>query len=648
VLALCLLAIGLIGVGNGPEWSYTAHAAATTMKHGHIVPTGHPHDAPIRSVANAANNNGSTLLRYYGGPTMRTTSTTYAIFWEPPTLQDGTATYVSPTYNSLIEQYFNDVGGSGLYNINTQYYDTSGHILNNSTLGGVWIDTSPYPASGCTDTYTPHGCLSDSQLKAEVVNALNVNGWSGGLNNAFFLFTSWGEGSCHGDCAFSNFCAYHNYITYNGQPVMYANMPYTGTDLPNCGTNTSPNNDFDADSTINYLSHEDMEIVTDPLLNAWHDLNGNENGDRCGARFGAVTLDGGLANEEWNGHYYIVQEEYSNAIANCANYRAVAGSLYVGADDAKLYALDANAGTLSWSQPTGNTIISSPTVVKGVVYVGSTDGSVYAFNANTNQLLWSYATKGAIYSSPTVVKNTVYIGSSDNSLYALNATTGILLWSYATGGAVNSSPTVVNGMVYIGSNDAKLYALNASKGTLKWSYTTGGAITSTPTVNKTSVYIGSADTNLYSINIKTGLPNWHFATKGAITNSSPTVAFGAVYIGSTDGSIYALNATTGVLSWSYATGGQVISSPTAMNGIVYIGSEDDYLYALNAANGTLAWRFQTGDPIVSSPRVVDGIVYTGSNDGNLYALWFDDATIIWSYAIQSPVESSPAIVLSSY
>jgi hypothetical protein len=31
---------------------------------------------------------------------------------------------VAPGYNAGIKQYFNDVGGTGLYNINTQYYQT--------------------------------------------------------------------------------------------------------------------------------------------------------------------------------------------------------------------------------------------------------------------------------------------------------------------------------------------------------------------------------------------------------------------------------------------------------------------------------------------------------------------------------------------
>ncbi len=256
-------------------------------------------------------------MSYHNGPTMRTTSTTYAIFWEPA------GSYVSGTYNSLLQRYFGDVGGSGLYNNNTQYYDTTSgskqFIVNSSTLGGSWVDTSTYPSSACNDTATPGACLSDAQIQAEVSKAMTANGWTGGSTHLFFVFTAKGEGSCYNSssCAFTQYCAYHSNFSSGGQTVLYANMPYTGTSLGGCGVSTSPNNDIDADSTINVTSHEHMEAVTDPLGSAWYDSRGYEIGDKCAWNFGSVTLDGGLANVQWNTDYYVVQQEWDNAKSGC-------------------------------------------------------------------------------------------------------------------------------------------------------------------------------------------------------------------------------------------------------------------------------------------------------------------------------------------
>jgi hypothetical protein len=253
-------------------------------------------------------------LRYHSGPTMRITSTTYAIFWEP------SGSTVSAMYNSLIQHYFGDVGGSGLYNNNTQYYDAAGHIANSSGLGGAWVDTSAYSASGCTDSATPAGCLSDAQIQAEVSRALSVNGWTGGFTHVFFVFTARGEGSCYNSsaCSFTQFCAYHSSFTSGGQTVLYANMPYTDTDASACDipSGKSPNGDIAADSTINVTSHEHMETVTDPNGNAWYDFFGYEIGDKCAWTFGTVGSTG--ANVTWNGHAYIAQREWDNHSSGCA------------------------------------------------------------------------------------------------------------------------------------------------------------------------------------------------------------------------------------------------------------------------------------------------------------------------------------------
>jgi hypothetical protein len=61
-----------------------------------------------------------------------------------------------------------------------------------------------------------------------------------------------------------------------------------------------------------------MEAVTDPQLDAWYDLTGQENGDKCAWDFGSPSLNGGTANVQWNTHYYIVQQEWNNSIGGCS------------------------------------------------------------------------------------------------------------------------------------------------------------------------------------------------------------------------------------------------------------------------------------------------------------------------------------------
>jgi hypothetical protein len=97
----------------------------------------------------------------------------------------------------------------------------------------------------------------------------------------------------------------------------------------------------------------------------------------------------------------------------------------------------------------------------GLVLVGADDGRLYALDARTGATRWSYGTGGAITSAPAVGANgVIYVGSLDGSLYVLNRD-GSLISSFRTGGAIDgSSPAIdANGMVYIGSRDGTLYAL---------------------------------------------------------------------------------------------------------------------------------------------------------------------------------------------
>jgi outer membrane protein assembly factor BamB len=408
------------------------------------------------------------------------------------------------------------------------------------------------------------------------------------------------------------------------------------------------------------------------------------------------------------------------------------GVVYIGSGDRKLYAFDAagNTGCSGspkvclplWTGMTGFPIQgSSPAVVDGVVYVGSNDDKLYAFDANgltgctgspkTCIPLWTGATADAIdFSGPAVADGVVYVGSEDHKLYAYAvgcASDGSLcapLWTATTGGAIDSSPAVANGVVYVGSNDGKVYALDAAgvagcSGSPKvctplWSATTGDYIDSSPAIANGVVYVGSGDGKLYAFDLN---PADHlvlspasatiaaggsqaYTAKGfdAFGHSLGDVTAGTTFTISGSGSCtghscaptaagdYTVTGTYGSatgtaalhvqdvwtqfhagptrtgrnaletsispsnvddlsVAWTAATGGAILSSPAISDGVAYVGSDDHKLYAFPVGCGTRGgscsplWTATTGDVVDSSPAVADGVVYVGSYDGTVYA-----------------------------
>jgi len=293
-----------------PHW-YEQHSVGVPRH----PPDGADLDAGQAGGAPASGGN----LTYHGGSVMLT-SAAYAIYWAP-----GSNT-ISSSYQALINRFFNDVGGSSLYNILTQYYEgsTPSYIQNVATLGGSWVDTvNPYPHAG-----TGADPLLDADIRAEVVRAIAANGWpNGGLNAVFFVFTAKGVESCVDatDCTIGTqhptYCAYHwSFFSGSSDVIAYANMPYAGTWVSgypySCGFfSQPPNNNEDADLEISITSHEQFETVTDLLGDAWFDSSGSEIGDKCAYTYGSVGSDG--RNVTLNGNPYIVQQEWSNASNGC-------------------------------------------------------------------------------------------------------------------------------------------------------------------------------------------------------------------------------------------------------------------------------------------------------------------------------------------
>jgi hypothetical protein len=257
----------------------------------------------------------TTNMTYHSGPTQQT-GAAYTIFWSP----SGT---ISSNFRTLINRYFQDIGGSSFYNIVSQYPGLT-DTQSVSTLGGTWIDTSPYPA-GEGSALNP---LSDTDITTEVARALGLNpSWNpAGLGRMYFVYTEPGIESCIDPTAgYSHLhctpgvaspnpgpCAYHSAFGTINDPVIYANMPYAET-WPDCqGLSVSPNGNLAADEEISISSHEHFEAVTDPLGDAWYDSDGTgEIGDKCAYRYGSIMPDG--RNKTLNGHPYVTQQEWSNA-----------------------------------------------------------------------------------------------------------------------------------------------------------------------------------------------------------------------------------------------------------------------------------------------------------------------------------------------
>jgi IPT/TIG domain-containing protein/phosphate-induced protein 1 len=553
--------------------SAPAHATFKARISGIVAHHGGGHNGAVK--ASSAQN-----LTYHGGSVMRTNKA-YAIYWIP------SGYTVSGNYKSLIDGFLQNVAAdsgkaSNVYATDTQYYDTlSGgqtKAAYDSTFGGSVIVTDAYPAvvDQCTLESDPFAtCLTDEQLQTEISNTITSQGWPRGVSNVYFLMTPDGVGSCYDafSCSDNVYCAYHSWIGSGSTLTPYANQPYAAT-LGGCDPGQSPNGD-DADATINVLSHEHNEAITDPSgAGWWYDdpLFGEiENGDACAWDFGTAlgsTADGQYNQAIGTGKYWL-QQEWSNQHGGCrltmpapAVVPTISGfAPSSGPVGAQVTITGANFTSVSAVSLRGvNTTytVNSPTSISATVPNVSPDGlwrvttpggtavsaarftvvpapTISSFSPSSGSVGANVTINGSSFGGATSValgsvaaSFTVNSGSKITAKVPAGAVSG--KWKVTTpSGAATSASTFTVKISTPSVGPPTIAAFTPSKAPLGSSVT----ITGTNFVNVSSVYLGRARAT-FTVNSTTQLtarvPSGTGAGKWKVTTPKGTATSGSYFV----------------------------------------------------------------------------------------------------------------------
>jgi hypothetical protein len=314
-----------------PTGAVTAAApVATTQSKIHFFPsTSYAKTHPASCTTNCS------LMTFHGGPVQHAERLTF-IFWAP------SGYYMPSSYRSGLGTWLNEVDAANytagnVFSLAQQYYDNTGpgatpnFVPYALSSGGAYVDTSALPVSGCTDSGTT-ACLNDGQIRTEIQYVIPAHALPQNTNTEYVLFTPKYVGSCFTSastsCAYTQFCGYHSFFTGTSGQIVYANMPWaysvSGCDV-NSAFSTGYANGSAIDPEVGVLSHEIIETMTDPNLNAWYDSSGSEIGDKCAYIYGSGGYGSmsGLANNGlgyWNanlsGDEYLMQLEFSNHDSN--------------------------------------------------------------------------------------------------------------------------------------------------------------------------------------------------------------------------------------------------------------------------------------------------------------------------------------------
>jgi len=262
---------------------------------------------PPQAVDNKPNNSGgattttSNGITYHGGPILTSGSNAYYIWY---------GNWGTNSAKTILPTLATGLSGSPYFNINTTYTNASSQkVLNAVHMAGQYSWTT-----------TPYGtALTDAGVQAIVAATINGGFLAFDPNGVYFVLTSPEITETSGFC--TNYCGWHFHFALNGvstQDVKYAFVGNASTQCPSAceqQTSVSPNGNPGADGMASVIAHELEESTTDPDLNAWYDVKGYENADKCAWTFGTLKTasNGSRYNMTLGGLNFLIQQNWVNA-----------------------------------------------------------------------------------------------------------------------------------------------------------------------------------------------------------------------------------------------------------------------------------------------------------------------------------------------
>ncbi|MDQ2905744.1 MAG: PQQ-binding-like beta-propeller repeat protein [Chloroflexota bacterium] len=187
-------------------------------------------------------------------------------------------------------------------------------------------------------------------------------------------------------------------------------------------------------------------------------------------------------------------------VANGSMYVSINTQVDLGPHLDEFAAVSAATGKVLWHYTLDSGPVGSAVVVGNTVYIGSDENKVYAFDANSGMLKWSRE-MDQLHALPrsddrnvfvgSVTAHTVLVGSEDGYVIALQADTGAFRWYYQSNGLYTAPTIAQGGVAYMQSDypDTAVIAMSAldiQSGQLLWNTSLGKYVGPTDAATPTS------------------------------------------------------------------------------------------------------------------------------------------------------------------
>jgi len=325
------------------------------------------------------------------------------------------------------------------------------------------------------------------------------------------------------------------------------------------------------------------------------------------------------------------------------------GKVFSASRNGDVFALDTHSGKEIWKVDLSDTneersffssrrsalLAGGPIAGINQIFLGSENGKVYALNAETGALIWQASIKGEIITAPAFDSGILVVNSASGVLQAYNASNGEEIWKIEQDVPALtlrgvSQPVIASGGVILGTGKGNVNVYLLDKGQEGWSTEIGEPsgstelervidVDSAPVIFGDKIYAISSRGNLAAIDLKSGRVLWK---RQYSSYRQIAVHRNSIYLTDLQGHVYAIDRITGIERWSNLTlTNRNITGPAVLDDYVVVGDFEGYLHWLDQETGEIVARHVVDSSgIHTTPTVRDNVLYSQSRDGDLQAI----------------------------